>query len=129
MTARYHIVVTSPAQADSRAIQSYLVEHVSPDKADDWEHVLLNDFLPMLSKFPHQKTVREATIQFPLAVRQILYRPTKRGVAYTVLFTVEEFVRPNPEPTTDYLAGIVRVITIRPASMEPLTEEEIDARR
>jgi hypothetical protein len=98
-----------------------------PETADAWEDNFENTFLVDLSKFPHQKIIRPATASGQQDLRQVLYRPTKKGVGYHVFFTVEDFVRPNPEPTTDYLAGVVYIVAIRPASMEPLTEEEIAA--
>jgi plasmid stabilization system protein ParE len=125
MTARYRVFLMPPAQADNISIQSYLVEHFGPERADQWEDAFVNNFLPNLSEVPHHRIIRPARGSL-LPLRQTLYRPTKRGVAYNVFFTVEEFQRPDPEPENDYLAGLVRIVCIRPASMNPLTQEAID---
>jgi plasmid stabilization system protein ParE len=129
MTARYKVIVTPKAQRNSRDIQSYLVENYSPEKADDWEERFLNVFLISLSKMPHHKIVRPATNLYPNPLRRALYRPTKSGASYYVYFSIEEFTRPNPEPTTDFVAGIVYVSGVRSASMAPLSDEEIDQLR
>jgi plasmid stabilization system protein ParE len=126
MTARYKVIVTPKGQADSRAIQDYLVERSGPEVADSWEEGFLTTFLIGLSKFPHLQIVRPATNTNPIEVRKSLYRSTKRGAGYYVFYTIEEFARPNPEPTTDYQAGIVWVVAVRPSAMAPLTQEEID---
>jgi plasmid stabilization system protein ParE len=129
MTARYNVLLTAPAQRDERDIQLYIVGSQGHDAADNWEEKFYNHFLIELSKYPHQKIVAPPVPPFLLAVRQSLFHPTKSGVAYTVLFTVEEFPKPNPEPLTDYFSGIVRIVGIRHASSMPLTEEELNLRR
>jgi plasmid stabilization system protein ParE len=127
MTARYRVIVTPLGQEYSRAIQAYLVERSGPEVADNWEEGFLTTFLIGLSKFPHLQIIRPATKSNPVEVRRTLYRPKKKGAGYYVFYTIEEFVRPNPEPATDFLAGVVYIVAIRPAAMEPLTEEEIDS--
>jgi hypothetical protein len=129
MTARYKVFLMPPAVADSKNVQMYLVENYSPEKADEWENGFLNTFLQGLSKVPHHKIVRPATGKFPLPVRCLTYRTTKKGAGYFVYFNIEEFQRPDPEPPYEFFAGIVRVIGIVPAAQAPLTEEEIDMRQ
>jgi hypothetical protein len=129
MTARYKVFLMPPALTDSKNIQMYLVENYSPEKADEWEHNFLNNFLQSLSRVPHHKIVRPATGKFPLPVRCLTYRPVKKGAGYFVYFHIEEFPRTDPEPIQEFLAGIVRVIGVVPASMVPLTQDEIDLRQ
>jgi plasmid stabilization system protein ParE len=129
MTARYKVIITPKGQADNHFIQSYLIENYGPEKADKWEERFFNTFLPQLSKTPHFKVVSHETVVFPLPVRCALYCPTKSSAGYHVYLTIEEFQRPDPEPTQTFIAGIVKIIGIRSASMAPLTEEEIDTLR
>jgi plasmid stabilization system protein ParE len=127
MTARYRVFLTAKARANNSEIQAYLARVRGPETADAWEDQFENVFLIALSKVPHLQIVRPATNTNPIEVRRAVYRPRKKGAGYYVFYTIEEFVRPNPEPTTDFLAGAVYIVAIRPASMEPLTDEEINS--
>jgi hypothetical protein len=128
MTARYRVMLMPFARADDRAIQTWFVSNQDYERADQWEEGFTR-FLRTLTRTPHHKVVSPATLEFPDPIRSIVYRPTRKGAAYTIYFTIEEAQRPDPEPDEDYFAGIVRVIGIRPASALPLTDEEIGARR
>jgi plasmid stabilization system protein ParE len=126
MNKRYRVFLTTRARINSNEIQAYLAREVGPEVADAWEDGFENVFLIGLSKFPHLQIVRPATNTNPIEVRKSTYRTTKKGAGYSVFYMIEEFPTPNPEPTTDYLAGAVYILMIRPASMAPLTQEEID---
>jgi hypothetical protein len=129
MTARYHVITTNRAMSDLVRIQNYLqASGLHFDKVDDFEAGYFT-FLDGLSKLPHHPIVEQSTERFPESVRRALYRMSKRSIGYHLYFVIEEAERPDPEPESDYFAGVVRIIAIRHASAAPMSDEEITSRR
>jgi plasmid stabilization system protein ParE len=126
MTKRYRVFLTAEARMNSNEIQAYLARERGHEVADAWEEQFENVFLIRLSKIPHLQIVRPATKINPIELRVSVYRATKKGAGYYVYYNIKEFPTPNPEPTTDYQAGVLNIVAIHPASMAPLTQEEID---
>ena len=112
MTARYRVIVTPRAQKDIFALEEYLVRVASPERADAFEAGLKEAFITV-SKGPHFQIAERESEQMQDVIRRYVYRPTKNSVGYLIFFSIVESPRPDPEPETDFFAGLVYIMAVR----------------
>ena len=114
-TPRVYAVRLAPGVAAWITAQGRRIAgEADPPAADAWEQGLL-DAIASLATFPERCAVAAEDALFPSGtLRLLLYRRTRRGAAWRVLFTVREADADDP-PT-------VRVHLIRHAAQAPLAE-------
>jgi len=110
---------TDEAAADVLKVCQYLTETAGEAAADRWEDGLL-ERLRMLSLTPLAGAVAaEADLFTPPLPRHIVYRQSRRGTAFRVLYQVHEDTPDGPQ---------VMVISVRHGARGPMTAEDAKER-
>jgi plasmid stabilization system protein ParE len=105
---------TSRADADVTAAADYFADKSGIEIARTWVHGL-NAEVAKLAQYPTLWPVAEEDQLFRENIRRMLYRRTRRGPAYRVLFVMRQ--NPDDAPT-------VAIIHVRHATQAPMTPEE-----
>ena len=105
---------TKRARADMEAAEDRLAELVGEDKAEAWA-TGLEDEAGKLAQFPTIWQIAEEDKLFKESIRRMLYRRTRSGPAYRVLFVLRE--NPDDAPT-------VAVLHVRHSAQAPMTQQE-----
>jgi hypothetical protein len=125
MTRRYHVNASLSARKDISRIEQNLVEHYGPEFADQWEVGFLKA-LEVLSYNPMYQVQERETRLMGRPIRRYLYKVTPHSKnGYFIYYSLVEAEIPDPEPETDYFAGIINIAFIRPASSKNLSAKEI----
>jgi len=113
----YAIRLHRRARADIDAIRLEREELRGGRAADEW-HDKLIDALATLATYPKRCPLAREDRLFRREVRQFLYRQTRGGVAYRVLFTVYE---------AEDEAPFVFILHVRHGAQGPMTADEAQA--
>ncbi len=105
---------TSRADADIIAAADFFADNAGIEIARTWMQGL-NAEVAKLAQFPTLWPVAEEAQLFRENIRRMLYRRTRRGPAYRVLFVMRQ--NPDDAPT-------VAIIHVRHAAQAPMTQEE-----
>jgi plasmid stabilization system protein ParE len=105
---------TRHARADVADAWDFLAARASEEVADAWQEGL-EEVIAGLSVFPERHPVIEESDEFERTVRRLLYRRSRSGPAYRVLFYLGETAGDAPT---------VFVMHVRHGARAPLTGEE-----
>jgi len=105
---------TKRARADMEAAEDRLAEFIGEEKAEAWA-AGLEDEAGKLAQFPTIWQIAEEDKLFKENIRRMLYRRTRSGPAYRVLFVLRQ--NPDDAPT-------VFIIHVRHATQAPMTQQE-----
>lgn len=111
---RWAIRLTARAHADIEAAWQHFADTADEDFADLWREGL-EGALATLAVFPSRLPLAAEHDFFPEIVHVLLYRRTRSGPAYRVLFVLRDSIEDGP---------IVGVLRVRHASAAPMTEDE-----
>jgi len=105
---------TNRARADVLAAEDYFVERADAEIAQAWSAGLVEE-TAKLARYPTIWPLAEEDRLFKQTVHRMLYRRTRTGPAYRVLFVLRQ--SPDDAPT-------VGIIHVRHAAQAPMTQQE-----
>ncbi len=115
---RWAIRFTARARRNIQEAWEHLAENADDVVADAWQQGLEQE-IAGLARFPYRHPVAPEKRLFGVPdVHRLLYRRTRTGPAYHVLFRI---YGPAEAPSD---APFVRIVSVRHAAMMPLTEDE-----
>jgi hypothetical protein len=127
MNRVYEVFVPQPTNKDIDDAHLGISDYSNVEDADKWEEGLYATFSSLKTVPFHQAIERETGVG-KVPVRKILYRQQGVRRHYHVLYMVESFSVPDPEPNRPYLAGRVIILFVRHASQKPLTDKALEKR-
>ena len=117
-TVNWAVRLTQYARNSIQEAWEHLSETADEVIADAWQEGI-EDAIAGLARFPHRHPITaEVGLFGPPQVHHLLYRRTRTGSAYHILYRV---YGPTEAPAD---APFVRIIAVRHAAMAPLTEED-----
>jgi hypothetical protein len=124
----FELIISLPVQKDIEKIRKEISAYSNDEDAGyEWGDGL-SKVVNTLKTVPFHQAIERETGVGKAPVRKILYRQQGVRCHYHVLYMVDSFPVPDPEPNRPYLAGCVVILFVRHASQKPLTDEALEKR-